>query len=84
MASPLMADRQVTAALATVNLHMATRPAQYSRLMAVKLVIRLTGTTSNMVLLRHMAGASSTDNLLLSSSRPRATLPNQLLTTPAT
>ena len=86
-ASPHMAARQVTAALATVNLHMATRPAQHSKHMAVKLmqVIRLTGATSNTVLPRHMAGASNTDNLLLlSSSRLRATLPNQLLTTPAT
>ena len=87
MASPHMAARQVTAALATVNLHMATRPGQLSKHMAVKLmqVIRLTGATSNTVLPRHMAEANNTDNLLLlSSSRLRATLPNQLLTTPAT
>ena len=87
MASLHMAAKLVTAALATVNLHMATRPAQHSRHMAVKLmqVIRLTGATNNTGLLRHMAGANSTYNLLLlSSSRLRATLPNQLLTTPAT
>ena len=93
MASHLMADRQVTAALDTVDLLKVTRLTQHSRQHMAGKVMQvisrpMEATSSNTVPPRHMAGTSSSNtvNQLLSSSRPsRATpLPNRLLTTQAT